>query len=219
MSTTSSADIEKEAGWSKEQNGGHLSQEQEDFREASEPPFTAHIGNESPSPQDGSTLEKTVSTKSSVNNIKHVPDGGLTAWLQVLASFFLFFNSWVSTTPTTLYLILTHEAGHRKYLRDIPNILRDRPPRFLYALGNFLDREYTGIPAHACGSGDRPHLRCRLCTHAPTNRLVSGSLWPDDALAIDSVLAGHAFPGHLHRSWLRLSLRTGCRYLVYLLQH
>lgn len=33
-------------------------------------------------------------TKHSVNNINSVPDGGLKAWLQVLGSFFLMFNTW-----------------------------------------------------------------------------------------------------------------------------
>jgi hypothetical protein len=30
----------------------------------------------------------------SVNNISAIPNGGTTAWLQVLGAFFLFFNSW-----------------------------------------------------------------------------------------------------------------------------
>ncbi|KAF2767565.1 MFS general substrate transporter, partial [Teratosphaeria nubilosa] len=33
-------------------------------------------------------------SKPSINNIKSVPNGGLTAWLQVLGSFFLFWNTW-----------------------------------------------------------------------------------------------------------------------------
>ncbi|KAF2718850.1 MFS general substrate transporter [Polychaeton citri CBS 116435] len=38
--------------------------------------------------------EPVPNAKPSVSNINSVPDGGLTAWLQVLGSFFLFFNSW-----------------------------------------------------------------------------------------------------------------------------
>jgi hypothetical protein len=30
----------------------------------------------------------------SVNNVSAIPNGGMTAWLQVLGAFFLFFNSW-----------------------------------------------------------------------------------------------------------------------------
>lgn len=42
----------------------------------------------------GAELETIASSKPSVNNIRSVPNGGLTAWLQVLGSFFLFFNTW-----------------------------------------------------------------------------------------------------------------------------
>jgi hypothetical protein len=35
-----------------------------------------------------------VSTRISVNNVSSIPNGGLKAWLQVLGSFFLFFNTW-----------------------------------------------------------------------------------------------------------------------------
>lgn len=34
------------------------------------------------------------STKQDTSPADTIPDGGLTAWLQVLGSFFLFFNSW-----------------------------------------------------------------------------------------------------------------------------
>jgi len=37
---------------------------------------------------------RTVSKTHSVNNINSIPNGGLRAWLQVVGSFFLFFNSW-----------------------------------------------------------------------------------------------------------------------------
>lgn len=43
---------------------------------------------------NGAELETVASSKPSVNNIRSVPNGGLTAWLQVLGSFFLFFNTW-----------------------------------------------------------------------------------------------------------------------------
>lgn len=37
---------------------------------------------------------KTTSRTVSVRNLESIPDGGSKAWLQVLGSFFLFFNSW-----------------------------------------------------------------------------------------------------------------------------
>ncbi|KAF2203387.1 MFS general substrate transporter [Delitschia confertaspora ATCC 74209] len=39
-------------------------------------------------------LEPVISVPPSVNNTSSIPNGGLKAWLQVLGSFFLFFNSW-----------------------------------------------------------------------------------------------------------------------------
>ncbi|WPH02835.1 Hypothetical protein R9X50_00570300 [Acrodontium crateriforme] len=70
---------------------------QEDLHEANEPPFTAQsddIERGNVPYEGGAALESVISAKPSVNNIKFVPNGGLTAWLQVLGSFFLFFNSW-----------------------------------------------------------------------------------------------------------------------------
>ena len=40
--------------------------------------------------EDGAPLEKV----KSVNSINSIPNGGLRAWLVVVGSFFLFFNSW-----------------------------------------------------------------------------------------------------------------------------
>ena len=41
----------------------------------------------------GEQLEPSKS-RPSINNAAAIPDGGLTAWLQVLGAFFLFFNTW-----------------------------------------------------------------------------------------------------------------------------
>lgn len=35
-----------------------------------------------------------VSTRASVNNTSQIPNGGKLAWMQVVGSFFLFFNTW-----------------------------------------------------------------------------------------------------------------------------
>lgn len=35
-----------------------------------------------------------VSTRISVNNTSQIPNGGMKAWIQVVGSFFLFFNTW-----------------------------------------------------------------------------------------------------------------------------
>ncbi|KAF2268060.1 MFS general substrate transporter [Lojkania enalia] len=43
---------------------------------------------------DGQELEPVRSKQPSVNHVASIPNGGFMAWLQVLGSFFLFFNSW-----------------------------------------------------------------------------------------------------------------------------
>ena len=54
--------------------------------------------------------------KVSVNNVGAIPNGGLVAWLQVLGSFFLFFNSWGIVNTFGVYQtyyetsFLSHEA-------------------------------------------------------------------------------------------------------------
>lgn len=91
MSRSSADDLEKDAGFDpeKQANQPHLTEEQEDLREAAEPPFVELTGDANPS-----SLERVASAKPSINNIKSVPNGGLTAWLQVVGSFFIFFNTW-----------------------------------------------------------------------------------------------------------------------------
>ncbi|KAK5718550.1 hypothetical protein LTR15_008281 [Elasticomyces elasticus] len=84
-------DFEKDVGFEKTRSSDEdprLTQQQQDLIEASEPPFTEHVQS------DGGDLEKVTSAKPSVTNIKHVPNGGTTAWLQVLGSFFIYWNAW-----------------------------------------------------------------------------------------------------------------------------
>jgi hypothetical protein len=50
-------------------------------------------GEENGTDEDGEGLEK-VKSKHSVRDAGSIPNGGLWAWLQVLGSFFLLFNSW-----------------------------------------------------------------------------------------------------------------------------
>jgi hypothetical protein len=102
MSDSSFEDTEKGARHSKETSGQpYLTQMQEDLIEASEPPFTVHDSEDVEANtaslhqvRTGTSLRQVPSSKPSVNNIRSVPNGGTIAWLQVLASFFLFFNSW-----------------------------------------------------------------------------------------------------------------------------
>jgi hypothetical protein len=102
MSDSSFEDTEKGIRHSKDTGSPHLTQQQEDLLEASEPPFTLHDHDDEERNNTaelrkvatGTSMQRVPSSKPSVNNIRSVPNGGTTAWLQVLASFFLFFNSW-----------------------------------------------------------------------------------------------------------------------------
>lgn len=101
MSDSSFDGVEKDAQHHTKSDSPHLTQGQEDLLEAAEPPFTVHDGEDVEAQgtglrnvATGTSLRQVPSSKPSVNNIRSVPNGGVKAWLQVLASFFLFFNSW-----------------------------------------------------------------------------------------------------------------------------
>lgn len=80
-----------------EDNVGALSQGltpgQEELREAAEPTFIEH-GDDNNNDPDLEKVQTKASTKPSVTSLSSIPNGGLTAWLQVLSGFFIFFNSW-----------------------------------------------------------------------------------------------------------------------------
>ncbi|KAK0853804.1 hypothetical protein LTR91_008886 [Friedmanniomyces endolithicus] len=94
---SSLGDLDKDVELGKERKP-ELTQQQQDLLEASEPPFTEHVSpsdpNNNDNDPDGGQLEKVSSAKPSLTNIRFVPNGGLLAWLQVLGSFFIYFNAW-----------------------------------------------------------------------------------------------------------------------------
>ena len=94
--SSNGSDLEKEIGFDKEVAEKHLTEAQEDAIESLTPPFTANdeIVDTRAADVDGESLKRVQSEKPSVNNIKSVPNGGLNAWLQVISSFFVFFNTW-----------------------------------------------------------------------------------------------------------------------------
>lgn len=55
-------------------------------------------------PSDGAPLESAISYQS-VPAQPSIPNGGTIAWLQVLAGFFMFFNSWYAT-HLSIFLVL-----------------------------------------------------------------------------------------------------------------
>lgn len=50
-------------------------------------------------------VERVVSKQPSVNNAAAIPNGGFWAWMQVLGSFFLFFNSWYAASLSSYLTI------------------------------------------------------------------------------------------------------------------
>ncbi|KAK3724164.1 hypothetical protein LTR37_001288 [Vermiconidia calcicola] len=98
MSHSSTAsDFEKDTAVEKDVGQTHLTEGQADLVEASEPHFIIHEDDKIPNAsteRDGESLKRVASEKPSVNNIKSVPNGGAKAWMQVLSSFFIFFNTW-----------------------------------------------------------------------------------------------------------------------------
>ena len=93
--SSNGSDLEKEIGFEKEIGQTHLTEAQEDAVESLTPPFTEKDDAvDAAVAGDGQSLTRVQSEKLSVNNIKSVPNGGLNAWLQVISSFFVFFNTW-----------------------------------------------------------------------------------------------------------------------------
>lgn len=96
-SQSSNSDVEK-TYLEKTLGQPRLREREEDILAACQPPFTAY-GNSEKDPSlesgeaDGAALTN-VDSKPSVNNIRLVPNGGTKAWLQVLGTFFVFFNTW-----------------------------------------------------------------------------------------------------------------------------
>jgi hypothetical protein len=97
--SSTSDDAEKDLGFENEKGRPFDQEQHEDLAAAEQPAFTVHDDIEK-SPvsdsleEDSLSLKKIQSEKPSVNNIKSVPNGGGIAWLQVLCSFFVFFNTW-----------------------------------------------------------------------------------------------------------------------------
>ena len=159
-STTS--DLEK-AGLEKEHGHAHLNDYNEDLKEASEPPFTVHdeIERSPIDGEDGGSLTKVQSEKPSVNDIRSVPNGGGKAWLQVISSFFVFFNTWgiinaVSSAPTLL--IPSTATNIYAVVRHLPNILRTWHPARLKSQRHQLDRVYRSISPHGGWLHSRTNL-------------------------------------------------------------
>ena len=140
MSNSSISDVEKETGFAKEVDRIHLSEGQKDLVEASEPQFVLHDDDEktdtnATQDRDGESLSRVPSSKPSVNNVKSVPNGGLKAWMQVLVSFFVFFNTWGIVNAVSSSDKLSYDCSflHSIIVRHISDILRNGSPQVFIA--------------------------------------------------------------------------------------
>jgi hypothetical protein len=88
------------------------------------------------------------------------PDGGLTAWLQVLGCFFLWFNSWYAFHPYTPFdhHKLNRKQGSYKRIRSLSNILSERSLTRPYAIANSMDRGRPSIYPYFLWGSHRPGL-------------------------------------------------------------
>ena len=122
--SSNGSDFEKDVGLEKEIGEKHLTEAQEDAIESLEPPFTETVDTGAAN-GDGGALTKVQSEKPSVNNIKSVPNGGLQAWLQVLSSFFVFFNTWgiINAVRWIYFVAALGDDTDRALVWDIPNLL------------------------------------------------------------------------------------------------
>lgn len=95
MSHSSVSDLDKETGLEKYDSLPHVTEQHEDPIESTQPDqHHADHNDLEKADRDRLALTKVQSEKPSVNNIKSVPNGGRIAWMQVLCSFFVFFNTW-----------------------------------------------------------------------------------------------------------------------------
>jgi hypothetical protein len=95
----------------------------------------------------------------SVNNISAIPNGGTTAWLQVLGAFFLFFNSWGISKIDDMkkYRNLANHSNSQHFWR-LSDLLPVWHPLVFLTFGHLMDRIGTSFLAHACRCVDRAHL-------------------------------------------------------------
>lgn len=88
--------------------------------------------------------------------VYHQMDGGSTAWLQVLASWLLYANTWYNDfSNSTARLILNQ--GLDQFLWCLPDVLQHRAIDFVNPFGDILDWISADLP------DDGHRLICRNC--------------------------------------------------------
>jgi hypothetical protein len=157
------------------------------------------------------SLQPIPSRQQKVQDASSIPNGGLWAWLQVLGSFFLLFNSWYAKLtllytkldPLTAHLttnILVLQ-GHNQHLRLLPSLLHHhappaRPPKF-----NLLDRLHPSFPPAHRWRTHRPVIRRRSFPASTHLRIGHARHGPNAAFAVYELLADPTRSSVLYRDW------------------
>ena len=140
-----------------------------------------NLRNDSPGVEDTPNFQKLSSCDSAP------PNGGLRAWLQVLGSFFLFFNTWYVLASITkrviswILLISNVEQGNHQLVRSLPNLLRTEPPPRNQCLYYFLDWLFAIISYYVPGCPNWAPLRCRPLDAITIHWIIPCCVWPHDA--------------------------------------
>ena len=133
------------------------------------------------------------------------PNGGLLAWMQVAASFCIFFDTWYILSHTRDHVCaraqLTRKQGHCEHVRRLPDLLFLQPS-VLLAICHIMDRVRTSISSLPCGSPGWTYLRLRIRAIVAHSGLVPECVWFVHDEHLPRLLAIPIVPGSNHRSGL-----------------
>ena len=115
-------------------------------------------------------------------------DGGTAAWLVVLGAWCVSFCSygWINSMSQSLLTSTSTLTPPRH--RNLPRILRIRPPQQLHHLANLLDPLSPNLLHVFPRPPDRRRLRPPRHACPPRRRLVNACVWPHDGKHLNAVL-------------------------------
>jgi hypothetical protein len=137
-----------------------------------------------------------------------IPNGGWTAWAQVLGAFFIWLNTWYSAFPEPMTARLTSQQGPCQRLRSLAILLRNHPAHQRSTLHNRMDRVHPSLSTLRRRRPYWPYLRRRPLPTAARSRHC-----PDDAGSRHGelgrpFLAATACAGLLRRDRTRVSVHA-----------
>lgn len=129
-----------------------------------------------------------------------VPNGGTLAWLQVLGSFFLWFNTWFVKSYDYFTSCIRHylQGSHQRVWR-LSNILRDCSSPRLLSIDYRMDRICPVVSHAACRCPDWTALRCGTFPYTDHSRIVPDLCRHDADQHIPFLLADYVISGNLYR--------------------